>query len=152
MSLNASEQNVLPPVAKSFFTFCKKCDIDRYHKVLAHKTATSAKIECEVCHSVKTYSLPKTKAKKTSGTTGVKRVGRAVSENQKKSSHKNEYESLMESPSKGEMLDYNIRSKFAESTKLKHPKFGLGYVKVAHSDKIEVIFSDEVKVLVHNRT
>ena len=53
-------QLILPPVAKSFYTFCKKCDVDRYHMVLAHTSSTTAKIECEVCHSRKTYSLPKT--------------------------------------------------------------------------------------------
>ena len=51
--------NELPPVAKNFYTFCKKCDSDRYHVVLAHTTSTSAKIKCEVCASVKKYTLPK---------------------------------------------------------------------------------------------
>ncbi|MGE5084935.1 MAG: hypothetical protein ACM3MG_01440, partial [Bacillota bacterium] len=63
--------NTLPPVAKSFFAFCKKCDADRYHVVLAHTSATSAKIKCEICGSQKTYSLPKTQTKTGKPLTGA---------------------------------------------------------------------------------
>lgn len=140
-------QNVLPPVAKSFYTFCKKCDVDRYHKVLAHTSATSAKIECEVCHSKKAYSLPKAQKPGT-----VKSPRRAASESQRKSSHQNEYQTLLDSVAQAEMIDYNTKTKFLTSAKVKHPKFGLGFVKSVQPDKIEVIFSDDIKVLIHNRT
>lgn len=150
MSTTSTSLNVLPPVAKSFYTFCKKCDADRYHKVLAHTSEKSAKIECEVCHSKKTYSLPKVQTRKT--TAGVGGTGKRTSESQRKSSHQNEYQTLLESVAQAEMFDYNIKTKFLASTKLKHPKFGLGFVKSVQLDKIEVVFSDEVKVLIHNRT
>lgn len=141
--------NVLPPVAKSFYTFCKKCDADRYHKVLAHTTATSAKIECEVCHSKKTYSLPKAQTRKTTGGTTTRR---SSSEAQRKSNHQSEYQGLLDSVSKDEMITYSIKTKFTTSSKINHPKFGLGIVKSVQPDKIEVVFSDEIKTLVHNRT
>lgn len=149
MTTTLPTMNVLPPVAKSFYTFCKKCDADRYHKVLAHTTATSAKIECEVCHSKKTYSLPKAQSRKTSSGTTTRR---ATSEAQKKSNHQNEYQTLLESVAQSEMHAYNIKSKFEASSKINHPKFGLGFVKSVQPDKIEVVFSDEVKTLIHNRT
>ena len=47
----------LPAVASNFHTDCKKCGQERYHRVLAHPTPTTAKLECEVCHSKKTYKL-----------------------------------------------------------------------------------------------
>ncbi|MBN8537698.1 MAG: hypothetical protein J0M15_11650 [Deltaproteobacteria bacterium] len=156
MSDTLTSQNVLPPVAKSFYTFCKKCDADRYHKVLAHTSDTKAKIECEVCHSKKVYTLPKTTAKKATNPSGkpssAKSPRRAISEGQRKSSHQNEYQALLESVAQADMLDYNMKTKFLISTKLKHPKFGLGYIKSVQPDKIEVIFPDEVKVLIHNRS
>ncbi len=148
MTTTATTLNVLPPVAKSFYTFCKKCDADRYHKVLAHTTATSAKIECEVCHSKKTYSLPKAQDRKTGGTT-TKRVS---SEAQRKSNHQSEYQGMLDSVAQAEMITYNIKTKFETSSKINHPKFGLGIVKSVQPDKIEVVFSDEIKTLVHNRT
>ncbi|MCB0370523.1 MAG: hypothetical protein KDD45_14140 [Bdellovibrionales bacterium] len=151
MSDSLPSQNVLPPVAKSFYTFCKKCDADRYHKVLAHTTATSAKIECEVCHSKKTYSLPKAQSRKTTSS-GAPRTRRVVSENQKKAAHQSEYQELLESVANQENVSYNVKTKFNASTKLEHPKFGLGFIRTVQPDKIEVVFSDEVKVLIHNRT
>ncbi|MCB0363652.1 MAG: hypothetical protein KDD35_13075, partial [Bdellovibrionales bacterium] len=51
----------LPEVAKRVFLDCKKCDSGRYHIVLAHTSKTSAKVECEVCKSKKTFKLGKAK-------------------------------------------------------------------------------------------
>ena len=141
-------QMTLPPVAKSFFTFCKKCDADRYHTVLAHTTSTSAKIECEVCHSKKTYSIPKAgstvkKAVKKTGT-GVTRV--------RKNSHADEYNQLMMNRGEEKGTPFNIRTKFTMDQKIDHPKFGAGFVKNVLIDRVDVMFSDELKTLMHNKT
>jgi hypothetical protein len=141
--------NTLPPVAKSFFAFCKKCDADRYHVVLAHTSATSAKIKCEICGSQKTYSLPKAQTKTGKPLTGAAAKKREQTMNSRKSSHKNEYEMLM--AGKGETAVYSMKGKFEKNSKLQHPKFGLGFIKDAATDKIEVVFEDEVRTLIHNR-
>ncbi|MBO9666621.1 MAG: hypothetical protein J7501_07380 [Bdellovibrio sp.] len=141
--------NTLPPVAKSFFAFCKKCDADRYHVVLAHTSATSAKIKCEICGSQKTYSLPKAQTKTGKPLTGAAAKKREQTMNSRKSSHKNEYEMLMSNDAA--TSTYNMKGKFDKNTKLQHPKFGLGFIKDAATDKIEVVFEDEVRTLIHNR-
>jgi hypothetical protein len=141
--------NALPPVAKSFFAFCKKCDADRYHVVLAHTSATSAKIKCEICGSQKTYSLPKAQTKTGKPLTGAAAKKREQTMNSRKSSHKNEYEMLMSNDAA--TSNYNMKGKFDKNTKLQHPKFGLGFIKDAATDKIEVVFEDEVRTLIHNR-
>lgn len=143
----AAAMTELPPVAKSFFTFCKKCDVDRYHKVLAHTSDTAAKIECEVCHSKKKFTLPK--AKKT--TTPRKPSSRAPSASQRKSNHATEYQTLLTSLATMEEKPYSLKGKFEIANKINHPKFGLGIVRSVQIDKIEVVFSDEVKLLIHNR-
>ncbi|WP_413586959.1 hypothetical protein [Bdellovibrio sp. HCB274] len=142
--------NTLPPVAKSFFAFCKKCDADRYHVVLAHTSATSAKIKCEICGSQKTYSLPKAQTKTGKPLTGAAAKKREQTMNSRKSSHKNEYEMLMANDG-ASTSNYNMKGKFEKNTKLQHPKFGLGFIKDAATDKIEVVFEDEVRTLIHNR-
>ncbi|WP_413288233.1 hypothetical protein [Bdellovibrio sp. HCB337] len=141
--------NQLPPVAKSFFTFCKKCNADRYHTVLAHTTSKTAKIKCEVCASQKSYSLPKTG----SSATGAAKVSRARagSESARRSSHNAEYEALLNAQESAKEVSYNIKGKFAMNQKINHPKFGVGIVRGVHQDKVEVVFSDEVRNLVHNR-
>ncbi len=142
--------NTLPPVAKSFFAFCKKCDADRYHVVLAHTSATSAKIKCEICGSQKTYSLPKAQTRTGKPLTGAAAKKREQTMSSRKSSHRNEYEMLM-SNEKAATATYSMKGKFEKNTKLQHPKFGLGFVKDSMQDKIEVVFEDEVRSLIHNR-
>jgi len=145
-----SETQSLPPVAKSFHTFCKKCDADRYHTVVAHTTATSAKLKCEICGASSTYKLPK------AGATGAKRAltGAAAKRKEaaataKRNAHSDEYSQLMNGD--GDVANYNMKAKFSVNSKIKHPKFGMGFVKAAQADKIEVVFEDEVRNLVHNR-
>ncbi len=142
--------NALPPVAKSFFTFCKKCDADRYHVVLAHTTSKTAKIKCEVCGSQKSYSLPKSVSATGKPLTGAAAKRREQSVNSRKSSHQNEYDMLMAKGST-EATKYNMKAKFEKGSKLDHPKFGMGFIKDAQPEKIEVVFQDEVRSLIHNR-
>ncbi len=139
-------QITLPPVAKSFFTLCKKCDVDRYHTVLTHTSSTSAKIECEVCHSKRTYNLPKA-----GGSTVRKTAGSAKSVAAKRSSHSDEYNQLMMNRGSESGLPFSIRTKFEMDQKIEHPKFGAGFVKTVLTDRIDVIFQDEVKTLIHNK-
>ncbi len=142
--------NVLPPVAKSIYAFCKKCDADRYHVVLAHTTSTSAKIKCEICSSQKTFSLPKAQTKTGKALTGAAAKKREQTMNSRRSSHRNEYDMLMATEGTATAA-YNMKSRFLKNTKLDHPKFGMGFVKEAQPDKIEVVFADEVRTLIHNR-
>jgi hypothetical protein len=138
-------QLTLPPVAKSFYTFCKKCDIDRYHRVLAHTSETTAKIECEVCHSRKSYSLPKPGSE-------AKRLAQATAKaGVRKKSHTGEYEIYNQKYMDKDPTAFSIKNSFKENQKISHPKFGIGFVQKVYSEKIDVIFSDEVKSLVHNR-
>jgi hypothetical protein len=136
----------LPPVAKSFFTLCKKCDADRYHKVLAHTSSTAAKIECEVCHSKRSYSLPKAGAPSVKKATGTRSVAA------KRSSHADEYNTMMMNRGEEVGVPFNIRTKFAVDQKIDHPKFGAGFVKNVLTDRVEVMFQDELKTLIHNKT
>lgn len=138
--------DALPPVGKSAYTECKKCGTDRYHTVLAHKTATSAKVKCEVCGAQKTFSLPK--AQKTGKVT---RTRRAVSESSLRDAHSKEYEKLMQEHDSNPTQAYNMKLKFEAFHKLNHPKFGLGLIRTVQPEKIEVVFPDEIRSLVHNR-
>ena len=138
-------ESMLPPVAKSFFTFCKKCNADRYHKVITHTTSTSAKIECEVCHSKKTYSLPKAgTARKAPVKKGIKKTGR-------RTSHADEYNQLMMNRGTETGLPFSIRTKYTLDQKIDHPKFGPGFVKAVLVDRMDVMFQDELKTLIHNK-
>ncbi|RYZ81082.1 MAG: hypothetical protein EOP06_24125 [Proteobacteria bacterium] len=141
--------NQLPPVAKSFFAFCKKCDADRYHVVLAHTSAKAAKIKCEVCGSIKSYTLPKAAGSAKSGTKVTR--PRAGSESARRSSHNAEYEAMINAQDASKETGYTTKGKFTVNQKINHPKFGLGVVRGVQLEKVEVVFADEVRNLVHNR-
>lgn len=147
----------LPPVAKSFYTLCKKCEAERYHVVLAHTSEKSAKIKCEVCGSQKSYTLPRT-AKKASASTAAKGTAPKTpgrrgknSEESRRASHLAEYESLLQANDANPTQTYSMKAKFENNHKLNHPKFGLGIIRSAQPEKIEVVFQDEVRSLIHNR-
>jgi hypothetical protein len=141
--------DTLPAVAQRVYTDCKKCSSERYHVVLAHTSPTSAKVECEVCHSKKTYKLPKTTAEKVKKSSS--RPKKSPSAESRKSSHQTEYNQLLEDQAAGEVHKYSMKIKFIVLQKVEHPKFGLGVIKSVQSDKIEVVFPDEIRLLVHNR-
>lgn len=145
-------EQTLPAVAKSVYTDCKKCGAERYHVVLAHTSATSAKVQCEICKSKKTYKIGSL-AKKAMTGVGAKptRAPSARGAAAKAAAHENEYQSLLTATATGENVPYNMKVKFTLNQKIQHPKFGLGVVKVAQPDKVEVVFQDEVRSLVHNR-
>jgi hypothetical protein len=139
--------DVLPPVAKSIFINCKKCEAERWHLVLTHTSPTAAKVECEVCKSKKTYTLPKAAKLKTPRVVKAKATGGGRS----KTAHLDEYNSLMDQLSKEPVVPYNMRATFHANARVEHPKFGVGVVRNSLHEKIEVVFKDEVRSLVHGR-
>lgn len=140
-------ETTLPAVAKTIHLDCKKCGCERFFIVVAHTSATSAKVKCEVCGAQKTYKLPSEK-KSTSGAAKKPRVSKSATA--AKAGHAEEYEKMM-SAAGGDAANYNMKTGFAAQQKLQHPKFGLGVVRLATPEKIEVLFQDEVRMLVHNR-
>lgn len=130
----------LPAVASRTYAECKKCGVERFHIVLAHPTASSAKIECEVCHAKRTLKLdsPKKKAK-----TGTKKP--------RASSTANRWEEVSKFLNEKSKQTYSMKSAFVLHTTIDHPKFGLGVVTAIAGQSMEVVFADATRSLVHNR-
>ncbi len=148
------ENETLPKVASNFLSDCKKCGEERYHVVLAHPTKTSAKLECEVCGSKKTYRVG-AKGKKSTKSASTKSAStkRAESKAEKAlNQHIEMWEKLKEELGAGKPARYNMASVFEIQTAIEHPKFGLGFVTEVAANKIGVLFRDTSKFLVHNRT
>lgn len=136
----------LPAVASNFYTFCSKCSADRYFKVLAHKTSSSASIQCEVCGAKKTYKLESTGK----GQTKVKAKTKA-STTRAARDHSALFEGLRTKFSHLSPVPYTVKTRFEMERPIEHPKFGLGYIQSVAPDKIEVVFSDASRFLIHNR-
>ncbi len=141
--IDASQLKELPAVAKSIHLACKKCAVDRFFTVVAHKTATSAKVKCEVCGASQTFKLATEKKAKKPSTRKPKKP--AVTPEMVWNDLKNEI-------GEDEVIPYNMKTRFEVETAIKHPKFGLGFIKLATSEKIDVAFQEGERSLVHNRT
>ncbi|MFZ3230277.1 MAG: hypothetical protein WA160_08735 [Pseudobdellovibrio sp.] len=145
-------QVTLPAVAKSFYTFCKKCDVDRYHVVLTHTSSTSARIQCEVCKGTKTFSLPKAGSVAKKAATKVKTTGTGTKTTKsRKMTHSDEFQALQTNRSAEKGTPFSIKTKFEMNQKIDHSTFGMGYVKAVQLDRIDVLFEIEVKTLMHNK-
>lgn len=146
-----SLENQVPVVGRSFYSLCKKCDADRYHTVLALPNETSAKLQCEVCGAKSTWKAPKARSAKATGPRGAAAKAKANAAAARTAAHNSEYETLSASLGGSPEVSYSMKATFEKDTRLKHPTFGLGFVRMVQSDKIEVVFADEVRHLVHNR-
>jgi hypothetical protein len=133
--------NTLPPVARNINVFCKKCDADRYFKVIAHTNATTAKLKCEVCGASQKFSLAKEKKAAAPRKAGAPK---APSRNSAKSMWLN-----LQEQHKGEAIPYTIVTQFQNQQSLMHPSFGVGFVTKIHAHKIEVLFAEGTKELMH---
>ena len=140
----------LPKVASNFYTLCNKCEQERYHKVIAHITANSAKIECEVCHSKKTYKDEGkkivAKGKKSAKPSKKKASGPSLAEVQNA-----KFKELHAKIGDVKAQPYRMASLYTVDTKIEHPKFGVGFVAASFPDKIEVVFEDVNRNLVQGR-
>ncbi|MAF91480.1 MAG: hypothetical protein VX583_09305 [Bdellovibrionota bacterium] len=140
-----SDVLVLPAVAKNVLYQCKKCDAERYHRVLAHTSETSAKIECEICGSKKTFKLtkPKSAAKKKTTASAKKRASKTVAPST--------WAELNERANTDKAVDYNFKNTYEANTVLDHKKFGIGFIIKVEGQKMEVVFQDQIRQLIHGR-
>lgn len=135
----------LPPVARNIHVFCKKCDTERYFKVVTHTSATTAKLKCEVCGCSRNYSLEEGKM----ATSPVVKKPRAKKATSAKGSASATWLTLKEKYSGPAAVPYAISVEFKNQQSLLHPTFGEGFVTKSHPYKIEVVFAEGIKELMH---
>lgn len=140
-----SEEKGLPEVASNFLSDCKKCGAERYHKVLAHPTPKSAKLQCEACGSKKTYKLAASGAKKR------KKADGGADKGNHKGQDTEMWEKLKTELGSERPAAYKMTAVFEIQTAIEHPTFGLGFVTEVAPQKIQVLFREASKYLVHNR-
>lgn len=135
--------NQLPTVAKKVYYPCAKCEADRYQVVMAHTSAITAKLECEVCKAKNTFRLEEPKRTRSA-------VPKKPGTRSKVASHVAKWTQLRDANAE-KPTAYNMKKQFEVGTTLEHPKFGLGFVVNVNLQAIQVIFEDEERSLVHNR-
>jgi uncharacterized Zn finger protein len=118
-------------VSSEITAYCPDCTAVKPHVVVAMKGTRASKTECKVCGSVHPYrkNPPDTKAKKRS-----------------------QFEDAMEGRDVSKPIPYKTSRKFNQDDVIQHKTFGLGLVtRVVSEKKMEVLFEESSKLLVHGR-
>ena len=103
--------------------------------VVAMRGTRAAKVECKTCKEVHAYRKSKPKSQKTSIEVAIE-----------------DYEAMVATRDPKEAVKYKMTAAFEADTLLKHKKFGVGLVTALHGgDKMEVLFENGRKILVHSR-
>jgi hypothetical protein len=124
---------------------CSKCELTLAHTVIAMVGDKPAKVKCNTCkgeHKYRPVVGPITLA----GSVAKKKAARAPREKKVVVS----FEELL-AAKKRPPVAYSLKRRFVVDDVLDHPTFGLGFVTAVRTDKIDVAFRAEPRVLVHGR-
>lgn len=137
-----------PPMSKvggEVDSFCSKCELVLAHTVIAMVGTKPVKVKCNTCQGEHRYR-PAPGAATSSGSVAARKAARPVREKKVEMS----FEELLAARKKA-AVPYSPKRTFAVDDVLDHPAFGRGFVTAVRSDKVEVTFRSDVKVLVHGR-
>lgn len=130
-------------IGKNVDSYCGKCKL-----VLAHTIETIVddkikRVHCNTCQAQHVYrpNAPGTR-KKASSSRSTQSGPPATPA---------DYEDLMKKYDTAKAKPYAPAGQFSERDLLKHSVFGLGIVTVRRGDKIDVLFPDKARTLVHQR-
>ena len=124
-------------------SWCTKCKMELEHTIVAMVGTLPKRVKCNTCNSLHNYKK-KPAEKKRAGT------GTAKKRAPKGKTYK-DYLALLTDADRSNAKAYSIKATFKENDVIEHPKFGTGLVlSVVKSNKIEVIFMDGPKLLIHN--
>ena len=129
--------------AEDIDSWCIKCLEMTRHVIIAIVDEKPKKVQCHACKHKHVYRSAKPGTKKRSSSrSAAARAGLKASD----------YGKYMEGRSASDALRYTMKGDFSPGVVINHTKFGTGVVvQLKDSTKIEVIFPEGPKVLVHRR-
>jgi hypothetical protein len=129
-------------------SWCTKCKLVLAHTVEAMVENKITRVHCNTCRGQHAYRATAPGSAKT-GATGAKRSAKKAVDAAPKRS---EYEMLLRGRTADKARAYALSERFAPGELINHSSFGLGVVTGERdSVKIDVVFPDGPKVLLHGR-
>lgn len=128
-------------VGQNVDAWCTKCKLVLAHTVVAMVGTRPKKVECNTCSDQHVYRVkePGTRAKKSAD-------GATVNVDQL-------YKTALEGKDPDSALHYSMESWFSQGDLIQHQTFGLGVVQtLKDTQKIEVVFPDKLRVMIHRRS
>jgi hypothetical protein len=144
-----------PSVGDEIDSRCPRCKEETIHRVVAMMTGSVHLVICTRCNSQHRHRESLRGAKKVAWPTERQakvllkyRAGKEP----KSQALAQEWQAMKESAGEAEPAAYDQRRAYVRGQALEHPVFGLGFVRrVTGPHKMEVVFADQVKVLVMDR-
>ena len=142
---------------KEVISYCTKCKLNLAHLIMNMKAdkKTIGKVQCKTCDSTHAFKDPEEVAKKAVERT-AKRDAKKKADHQAKEKKMEEdritaWNEAMKLAATKKPVKYSMKTKFILGDLIEHPNFGKGIVDALHDDnKINVIFKDNTKLLMHN--
>jgi hypothetical protein len=126
-------------------SFCSKCELVLAHTVIAMVGARPVKVKCNTCQGEHRFRALPGSAGPTASV-AARKAARPAREKKVEIT----FEELLAARHKA-AVPYSVKRTFAVDDVLDHPTFGRGFVTVVRTDKVEVTFRSDVKVLIHGR-
>lgn len=134
--------------------YCTKCRMLLGHTVLAMVGDKIARVRCNTCMGEHAFrpNPPGTKAPKAEARPRAAGGGSAAPRARatREKAEVRPFEEIFADRDTSEARPYVPKERFEDGDMISHPTFGLGLVRTARQDKIDVVFKVGEKVLVHN--
>lgn len=131
-----AEPKAEPNIGDRIDSYCGRCKMMLAHTVESIENGKIKKCHCNTCGAQHAYR-PKAPKKAGGGPSGIE---------------PSDYDKLMKSQDPNKARKYALSDKFQPMELIKHSSFGLGIVLTCkESNKIDVLFQDGTKTLVHCR-
>jgi hypothetical protein len=139
-------------VGKEVLSHCSKCKLTLAHIIVTMKDSkTPDKAQCKTCKATHTFKDPSAAKTKSS-------VNKVIKSAKSRTSSKKSTESVSELWTKAINKNttgsktYTIKSSYTTGDIIDHPTFGQGIVeKLIDNNKIEVLFQDDYRTLMHKK-
>ncbi len=129
-------------------SWCGKCNLMLAHTIEAMVGDKPARVQCNTCHAQHNYKPWKPGEAPRQVREREERGPRGPQPGQARASH---YKDLLKGRELAMARRYSPKEKFKPGDLVEHPSFGLGVATAQKDNKIEVLFEDGPKVLVHGR-
>jgi hypothetical protein len=126
-------------------SFCSKCELVLAHTVIAMVLAKPVKVRCNTCQGEHRYR-PAPGVVAEGASVAKRKAARPAREKKVEVS----FEELL-AARKRPAVPYAPKRTFVVDDVVDHPTFGLGFVTSVRTDKVEITFRGDVKVLIHGR-
>lgn len=134
-----------PELGHDIDAYCISCKMVLAHTVIAKVGDTVKRVKCNTCNKEHVYrtSATKSRAKSSTAKKAAKPKTKAIT---------TQFNTLLDGRSVEDAMPYSPKMQLQLSDVINHPNFGLGVVsQVKSSGKAEVVFPEQIKVLIFGR-